>query len=124
MEEIGCLVPVDPHTAKIVAKQVVKRVARKEAQTVWNPVSVVGRVVVILFGLLTEVPNSISSLLVSARPDAESNAVESVCRILLQDKGVVDTVWLAGPGADLDVVRETGLENKVSSWTRRWLVFD
>ena len=45
MEEVGGLVPMDPHPAKVVAQQVVQGVAREEAQAVRDPVVVVGIVV-------------------------------------------------------------------------------
>ena len=45
MEEVGGLVPVDPHATEVIAKQIVQRIPREEGQAVWDPVSFVGRVI-------------------------------------------------------------------------------
>lgn len=78
MKEVGGLVPVNPHTAKVVAKEVVERVARKEAQAVRNPICFIRIVVKVGFGPLPEVTNRLCALLVCTRPDAQSNTVERV----------------------------------------------
>jgi len=123
VEEVGGLVPVNPHTAEIIAEQVVQRITRQEAQAVWNPVSLVRRIVIVLFSLLAKLADSVGSLLIGARPDTESNTVESVCRILLEDESVVNAVWLASAGADLDVVRETGLAMVSKGFSRLRLAY-
>lgn len=64
MEQVGRLIPVDPHTAQVVAKKVVERVSRKERQAVRDPVRLIGVVVIIGFGLLPQISNRFGSLLV------------------------------------------------------------
>lgn len=41
VEQVGGLVPVNPHATEVVAEKVVKRISRKEAQAVGNPVSLI-----------------------------------------------------------------------------------
>jgi hypothetical protein len=107
VEEVGGFVPVDPHATEIVAEQVVKRVSRKETQTVRNPVCLAGSVVVIGLGTLPQFADGFSALLICARPNTKSDTVESVRRILLEDECMVDTVRLHGTSTDFNVVRET-----------------
>jgi hypothetical protein len=109
MEQVGGLIPMDPHATEIVSKKVVERVAREEAQAVWDPVCFVGLLVVAILSALPEIPDGLSTLLVGARPDTESDAIESVAGVLLEDEGVVDAVRLASAGADFDVVGEARL---------------
>jgi hypothetical protein len=47
VEEVRGFVPVDPHTAEIIAEKVVKRITREETQAVRDPVRLVGLLVVI-----------------------------------------------------------------------------
>lgn len=109
MKEIGCLVPVDPHAAKIVAQKVVKRVARQETQTVGNPVSLARGIKVIRFCAPTEIPDGLCTLVVGTRPDTKSNAVQCVGRVLLKNKRVVHAVRLAAASADLNIMGEARL---------------
>lgn len=109
MEEVGGLIPVDPHASKVVAKQVVKRIPGQETQTVWDPVGLRRTVIEVGLGLLAQFPDGLGALLVGPGPDAKSNTVESMRRILLEDKGMVDAVGLVGTRADLDIMREAGL---------------
>ena len=75
MEEVGSLVPVNPHTTKVIAQQVVERVSREEAQAVGNPVGLISRISVVWLGLSSEVTDGLCAFLVCARPHSESNAV-------------------------------------------------
>jgi hypothetical protein len=109
VEEVGGLVPVDPHAAQVVAEQVVERVARQEAEAVGDPVAVIGRVVQVRVGLAAQIADGVGALVVGARPDAQGDAVQGVGRVLLQDEGVVDAMGLRFAGAYFDVMREAGL---------------
>ena len=109
MEEVSSLVPVDPHSTQVVAEKIVQRAARQEAQAVRDPVGLAGSVKVIGFSTLAKVANGLRALVISTRPDAKSDTVQCVRRVLLEDECVMDTVRLAGTGADLNIVREAGL---------------
>ena len=109
MEEVSSLVPVDPHSTQVVAEKIVQRVARQEAQAVRDPVGLAGSVEVIRLGSFAKVTNCFSALVICTGPDAKSDAVQCVRRVLLKDECVVDTVRLAGTGADLNIMREAGL---------------
>lgn len=41
VEEVGGLVPVNPHATEVVSQQVVEWVSREEGQAVWNPICLV-----------------------------------------------------------------------------------
>lgn len=110
MEEVGGLVPVNPHATKVVTEKVVKWISRQEGQAVWDPICLVAIFVEVGFGPLAEVPDGFGALVISSRPDSKCNAVESVCRVLLEDERVVNTVWLAATSADLNIVWETCLK--------------
>jgi len=69
-----------------------------------------GRVVVVWLGPLAKVANGLSALLICSRPDTQSDTVECVGGVLLEDECVVDAVWLAGAGANLDIVGKASLE--------------
>ena len=109
MEEVSGLVPVDPHATEVVAQQVVEWISREEGQAVWNPICLVTILVKVGLGPLAQVSDGLSTLVISSGPNAKRNAVKSVGRVLLEDEGVVDAVWLAAACADLDVVWETCL---------------
>ena len=109
MEQVGGLVPVNPHTTEVITQQVVQRVPGQETQAVRDPVGLVGVVVKVGFGLLAQLTDGLRTLLISTGPDAQRDTVESVRRVLLQDESVVTTVRLALSCADFDIVRETGL---------------
>lgn len=109
MEQVRSLIPVNPHTPEVVTQQVVQGVPGEETQAVGNPVGLVGIVVVIRLRLLSQFPDGLGPLFISARPDSQSHTVESVGGILLEDEGMVNAVRLALAGANLDIVRETRL---------------
>ena len=113
VEEVGGLVPVDPHAAQVVAQQVVERVAGEEAEAVGDPVGLVGGLVVVGLGLLAQVADGLGAFVVGARPDTQGDAVEGVGGVLLEHEGVVGAVRLALAGADLDVVGEAGAHGGV-----------
>lgn len=120
VEQVSSLVPMDPHATEVVAQQVVERVAGQEREAVGDPVLLIRVVVEVRLGPLPQLPDGLGSLLVGARPHAQADTVERVRRVLLKDEGVVDAVWLAPSGADLDIVRETSLP-RVSlgpNWTQ------
>jgi hypothetical protein len=100
---------VDPHATKVVAQQVVKGVPGKEAQAIGDPVGLIRVVVKVGLGLLAKLTNGLGTLLVGTRPDAQRDTVQSVRRVLLEDKSVVGTVRLALAGADFNVVGEASL---------------
>lgn len=100
---------MNPHTPEVVTQQVVQGVPGEETQAVGNPVGLIGIVVVIRLRLLSQFPNSLSSLLISARPDSQGDTIESMGGILLEDEGMVNAVRLALAGANLDIVREACL---------------
>ena len=70
MEQVRRLIPVNPHAPEVVSKKIVKRIPRKEAQAVWNPVCFVRRLIVIWFGTFSEVPDGLCALVISARPNS------------------------------------------------------
>jgi len=109
VEQVRSLVPVNPHTPEVVTQQVIQGIPGEETQTVGNPVGLVGIVVEIRLRLLSQFPDGLGSLFVSARPDSQSDTVESVGGILLEYKGMVNAVRLALAGANLDIVREACL---------------
>ena len=114
VEEVGGLVPVNPHAPKVISQQIVQRVTRQEAQAVWDPVRLIRVVVEIAFGTFPKLPDGFSAFVVGPRPDTESDTVKSVSRVLLEDEGVVNAVRLGSARADLDIVGETGLaENQL-----------
>lgn len=78
VEQIGGLVPMNPHAPEIVAQQVVKGISREEAETVGDPVGLIGVVVEILLRLLAELSDGLCTLVVRAGPDTKRNAVEGV----------------------------------------------
>jgi hypothetical protein len=109
MEKVRCLVPVDPHATEVVSEEVVERIAGEKAQAVRNPVRLIGRFVVVWLRPLPEVADGLRTLLVCTRPDTQSNSIESVARILLEDERMVDTVRLGPASADFDIVWKTCL---------------
>lgn len=109
VEQVGGLVPVNPHTTEVVAEQVVQGIAREEAEAVGDPVSLLWVVVEVGLDSLSQVANSLGPLLVGARPDTERNTIQSVRGILLQNERVVYAVGLASASANLDIVREACL---------------
>lgn len=109
VEQVSGLVPVDPHASKVIAKEVVEGVSRKERQAVGDPVGLVGVVVKVRLRTSSEITNRLSSLLVGARPDAKADTVKGVRRVLLEDEGMVNAVRLATTSANLDIVREASL---------------
>ena len=109
MEEIGGLIPVNPHPPQIISHQIVERVTGQEAQAIRDPVRLVGRIVVVGLGALSKIPNGIGALLIGAGPDPKGDAVEGVGWVLLEDEGVVDTVRLTSSRADFNIMRETSL---------------
>jgi hypothetical protein len=110
VEEIGSLVPVNPHASKVVAKQVVERVPREKAQAIRNPISFVRDIMVIRFRLPSEFTDGFGTPLICSRPHTECNTVKRVLRILLQDKGMVEALRLASASDQFDIVGETSLE--------------
>jgi hypothetical protein len=103
---------VNPHSSEVVAQKVVERIPGEETQAVRYPVCLIGDISVIRLGLPAELTNGLSSLLISSRPDAQSNAIESMLRVLLKNEGVMNTVRLAAPSADLDIMGEAGLSSQ------------
>jgi hypothetical protein len=104
---------VNPHATKIIAQKIVQGIAGKEAQAVGDPVGLVRVVIKVGLGLLAQFTNGLGALLVGTGPDAQRNTVQSVRRILLEDKGVVGTVRLALASANLDIVGEACLMEKM-----------
>lgn len=110
VEQVGGLVPVNPHTTEVVAEQVVQGIAREEAEAVGDPVCLLWIVVEVGLDSLSQIANGLGPLLVGARPDTERNTVQSVGGILLQNKRVMYAVRLASASANLDIVREACLQ--------------
>lgn len=117
MEQVGRLVPMNPHSTEVVTEEVVKGVSGQEAEAVRDPVYLICVVVEVGFCLLTQLSDGLSALLVCPRPDFQGNAVECVRGVLLEDERMVDTVRLVLAGAYLDIMRETGLYTPVSKCT-------
>jgi hypothetical protein len=74
---------VDPHSAQVVAEEIVQRVARKEAQAVRDPVGLAGSVEVVRFSTLAKITNGLRALVVSTGPNAKSDTVQCVRGVLL-----------------------------------------
>lgn len=114
MEQVGGLVPVNPHASQIISQEVVERITRQERQAVGDPVRLIRVVVVVALGPLAKVADGLGSLLIGSRPHSQADSVECVRRILLKNEGVMNAVRLASACANLDIVREAGLLNKES----------
>jgi hypothetical protein len=83
MEKVGGLVPVNPHAPEIVSKEIVEGVSRKKRQAIRNPVGLVWVIIVVRLGALAKITDRLRALIVSSRPYAEADAVESLGRVLL-----------------------------------------
>jgi len=110
VEEVGGFIPVNPHTTKIVAEEVVERIARQETQTIRNPVRLVSNIYIVGLDPLSHLTNGFGTLLISTRPHSQCDTVECMRRILLEDEGMVNTMRLALARADLDIVRKASLQ--------------
>ena len=64
VEEVGGLIPVNPHASKVIAQKVVKRISGKEGQAVWDPICLICRVVEIGFGPSSQVSDRLRALLI------------------------------------------------------------
>lgn len=109
VEEVGRLVPMNPHAPEVVTEKVVERVAREERQAVRDPVLLLRVIVEVGLRPPPQLTDRLGPLLIGARPDTQADTIERVRRILLEDEGVVDTMRLGAAGANLDVMREAGL---------------
>lgn len=78
VEQVSSLVPVDPHSAQVVAEKIVQRVARQEAQAIRDPVGFARSVKVVRFSALAQVANGLRTLVVSTGPNAKSDTVQCV----------------------------------------------
>lgn len=78
VEQISCLVPVDPHAPQVVSKEVVQRIAGQETQAVRNPVGFVAVVEEVGLNSFPEIANRLGPLLVGSGPHAKSDAVEGM----------------------------------------------
>ena len=114
MEQVGGFVPVNPHTSQVVSQKVVERIAGEKAQTVWDPVGLLGRIIEISLRPLSKVPDGLCTFLICAGPDTKGNSIKRMGRVLLENEGMVNTVWLASASADFDVMRKTSLETNQS----------
>ncbi|KAH6610285.1 hypothetical protein Trco_000305 [Trichoderma cornu-damae] len=101
VEQVGGLVPVNPHAAQVIAQEVVQGVAGQERQAVGNPVGLLRVVVVVGLGPLPQVTDRLGPLLVGPRPNAQADAVEGMGRVLLEDEGMSprNVIVLLQPGA-------------------------
>lgn len=75
MEQVGSLVPVDPHSTEIVTQKIVEGVAGQETEAVRDPVRLIGVVVEVGLGLLAQFADGVGALLIGTRPYLEGNAV-------------------------------------------------
>jgi hypothetical protein len=100
---------MNPHASEIVAEKIVQRIPRKKRKTIGDPVGLVDVIVEIRFGPLSQVADGLSSLFIGPGPNAEGNSVKGVRGVLLENKCMVDTVRLASPSADLNIVGEACL---------------
>ena len=113
VEQVGGLVPVDPHATEVVTQQIVEGIPGEEAQAVRNPVGLVRVIIEVRLRLLAQLADCLCALLVGTGPNAQRDTVQSVRRVLLQDERVVCTVRLALAGTDLHVVREACSHSRV-----------
>jgi len=109
VEQVGGLIPVNPHTSKIISQKVIQRVARQERQAVGNPVSLIRVVIVVALRPLAKLTDCLGPLLIGSRPNAQADTIQCVGRILLKNKGMVNAVRLASACADLNIMGETSL---------------
>jgi hypothetical protein len=110
VEEVRSLVPVNPHSSKIVTKKVVERITRDEAQAVRYPICFVRDIMIVRLCLSSKFTDSIGTPLICSRPYAECNAVEGVLRILLQDERMVQTLGLTSSRDKLDIMWKASLK--------------
>lgn len=66
MEQVGSLVPVNPHAPEVITQQVVEWVPGEEGQAVRNPVCLIGVVVEVRLRPLPQVADSFGALLVGS----------------------------------------------------------
>ena len=111
MEKVRSLVPVNPHAPEIVAKKVVERISRKEAQAIRYPISFVGDIVIVRLRLSSKFADSLCTPLICTGPNTERDAVQGMLRILLKDERMVQALWLASAGDKLDVMWKASLAN-------------
>ena len=78
MEQVGGLVPVNPHATEVVAKEVVQGIPRQKAQTVRDPVRLIAVVKKVGLDALAQVTDGLGSFLISSRPYTQSNSVKSM----------------------------------------------
>ena len=109
VEEVGGLVPVNPHASKVITQEVVKRISGEERQAVRNPVCLIWRVVEVRLGSPPQVADGLCALLIRSGPNSQRDTVKCVGGILLEDEGVVYAVRLAASSADFNIVWETSL---------------
>lgn len=109
MEQICGLVPMDPHAAQVVTQQVEQRVPRQKAECVRDPVGLIGIVEIVGLVPPPQLSDGLGTSIIGPRPDAQGDPVESVRRVLLKNKRMVDAVGLCPTGANLDVVGEASL---------------
>ena len=111
MDDVGRLIPMNPHAPQVITKEIVERVARQETEAVRNPVRLASIIVEVGLRPLAQFTDSSSPLVVGPRPDFKSNTIEGLRGVLLKDIGVVDAVRLCPAGADFDIVWEASLKN-------------
>jgi hypothetical protein len=110
VEEVGRLIPVDPHASEVITQEVVKRVSGEEGQAIRNPICLIWRVIEIRFGPPSQIANGLCTFLIRSGPNSQSDTIEGVRRVLLKNERVVYTVRLAATSANLNIVWETGLQ--------------
>ena len=104
MEEVCGLIPMNPHAPQVIAQQVEQRVPRQKTERVRDPVRLVRRVIIIGFVPFAQFSDRLGPLIVCPRPHPKGNSIERMRGVLLQDKCVVNAVWLRASGTNLDIV--------------------
>jgi hypothetical protein len=109
MEQVGSLIPMDPHPPQIVAQQVEKRISGQEAKGIGNPVSFIRSIIIIRLIPFPQFPDGLGPLIICPGPNPQRNAIQGVRRILLQHKRVMDAVRLRPTCTYLYVMRKASL---------------
>lgn len=66
MEQVGSLVPVNPHSPEVVTQQVVEWVPGEEGKTVRDPICLIGVVIEVGLRPLPQIANGFGTLLVGS----------------------------------------------------------
>lgn len=113
VEKVRRLIPVNPHAPQIITQQVEQRIPRQEAESIGDPVCLVGSIVIIGLVPFSQFPDGLCPLVIGPRPYPQSDTIERVRGVLLKDECVMNAMWLRAAGANFDVVGEASLSSPI-----------